>query len=81
MPAHAASFSRAGRDTRTRSKKDLTFTREFITMNCQELFALSYLDLTARPAELGRGRETHETYASNSWHLTTAGLFICGEVL
>ena len=82
MPAHAASFSRAGRDTRTRSKKDLTFTREFITMNCQELFALSYLDLTARPAELGRGRrEAREIHASGFWHLITAGLFYCGEVL
>jgi len=57
-------------------------TAKMLILNCQNSFAFPYLDLITGPAVLGRGRrEAREIHASGFWHLITAGLFYCGEVL
>ena len=56
-------------------------TAKMLILNRLKSFAFPYLDLTARPAELGRGRrEAREIHASDFRHLTPAGLFLCDEV-
>jgi len=56
-------------------------TAKMLILNCLKSFAFPYLDLITGPAELGRGhREAREIHASDFRHLTTAGLFVYGEV-